>query len=125
LSTPDFRAAVRRRLSGIDDVDEDVVAELAAQLEDAYAAALERGAGEAQAWQDVESEILGTESWRQLDRYLRGGSSIATCSTRRRRRRISPRGLERSLRSRTPGVDMDDRPRGTCAVMRASRWQSG
>jgi predicted permease len=70
LSTPDFRAAVRRRLSGIDDVDEDVVAELAAQLEDAYAAALERGAGEAQAWQDVESEILGTESWRQLDRYL-------------------------------------------------------
>ena len=70
MSPPDFRAAVRRRLSGGDDVEEDVIAELAAQLEDAYAAAIERGAGEAQAWQHVEAEILSTESWHQLDSYL-------------------------------------------------------
>jgi predicted permease len=82
LSTPDFRAAVRRRLSG--DVEEDVIAELAAQLEDAYAAAIERGAGEAQAWQDIEAEILSTESWRQLDSYLHRqappGARLATRS---------------------------------------------
>jgi putative ABC transport system permease protein len=71
LSSPDFVAAARRRLAGVDDIDEDVIAELAAQLEDAYAAALERGVDEAQARQDVEEEILGPEeSWRQLDDYL-------------------------------------------------------
>jgi len=85
LSPPDFRAAVRRRLSGGDDLEENVIDELAAQLEDAYAASLERGASEAQALREVEAEILGTESWRQLDTYLqRHVPPVARLATRSR-----------------------------------------
>jgi putative ABC transport system permease protein len=72
LSPPDFRALVRRRLSGASVLDDDVIAELAAQLEDAYAAAVARGSLEAEALREVEAEVLDhAASWHQLDSYLR------------------------------------------------------
>jgi putative ABC transport system permease protein len=71
LSTPDFQDLVRRRLSGAAALDDDVIAELAAQLEDAYSAALARGALEADALREVEAEVLDhRSSWHQLDSYL-------------------------------------------------------
>jgi predicted permease len=71
LSTPDFRALVRRRLSGAAALDDDVIAELAAQLEDAYCAAIAHGAPEVEALREVEAEVLGHQaSWHQLDNYL-------------------------------------------------------
>jgi putative ABC transport system permease protein len=71
LTTPDFRALVRRRLSGAAGLDDDVIAELAAQLEDAYAAAVARGALDEEALREVDAEVLGnTASWHQLDDYL-------------------------------------------------------
>jgi putative ABC transport system permease protein len=71
LTTPDFRALVRRRLSGAAGLDDDVIAELAAQLEDAYAAAVGRGGLEEEVLRGVEAEVFGrAESWHQLDSYL-------------------------------------------------------
>jgi predicted permease len=71
LSPPDFRDLVRHRLSGGAELDDDVIAELAAQLEDAYSAAIARGAPETDALREVEAEVLGdTAAWHQLDRYL-------------------------------------------------------
>jgi len=71
LTTPDFRALVRRRLSAASVLDEDAIDELAAQLEDAHSAAVARGALEAEALREVEAEVFGhPASWHQLDSYL-------------------------------------------------------
>jgi predicted permease len=71
LSSPDFRAIVRCRLSGPAAPDEDIIAELAAQLEDAYSVAVERGVLEAEALREVEAGVLEhAASWQHLDSYL-------------------------------------------------------
>jgi putative ABC transport system permease protein len=71
LTSPDFQAFVRRRLPAAAGLDDDVVAELAVQLEDAYAAAVARGALDEEALREVDAEILGNAaSWHQLDSYL-------------------------------------------------------
>lgn len=70
MSSPDFRALVRRRLSDASTLDDDAVAELAAQLEDAYGAAVARGRREAEALREVEAEVFGHAAWHQLDSYF-------------------------------------------------------
>lgn len=71
MSPPDFRAFVRRRLSGAAVFDDDAIAELAGQLDEVYAAAVARGALEAEALREVEAEVLSHgASWQQLDGYL-------------------------------------------------------
>jgi putative ABC transport system permease protein len=77
LTTPDFRASVRRRLSGGAGLDDDAIAELAAQLEDAHAAAAARGALDEEALREVDAEVLGNAaSWHQLNDYLQSQAAI-------------------------------------------------
>jgi putative ABC transport system permease protein len=62
---------VRRRLPAVATDNDEVVAELAAQLEDAYDAALARGADESEALREVHAEVLGdARAWQQLDSHL-------------------------------------------------------
>ena len=68
MTTPDFRGLVRRRLSGAGGLDDDAVAELAAQLDDAYSAAIGRGAGEAEALHEIEAELASAYArWSELE----------------------------------------------------------
>ena len=71
MNTPDFRAAVRHRLPAAALDNDEVVAELATQLEDAYDAALAHGVDESEALRRVQAEVLGdARAWQQLDSRL-------------------------------------------------------
>jgi predicted permease len=75
LNPPDFRAYVLQRLPSLSTASPqqaDIVDELAAQLEDAYASALTAGCDEQQALRQVEAQLRrDAPSWLQLDGYLR------------------------------------------------------
>jgi predicted permease len=88
LTSPDFRALVRRRLSGPAALDDDVVAELAAQLEDAYNVAVERGAPETEALREVEAEILTAP-------FAPSSGALAIDTAKRRWRRLLTRHWRR------------------------------
>jgi putative ABC transport system permease protein len=87
LNRPDFRAYVRQRLPSLRAASpqhDDIVDELAAQLEDAYASALAAGLDAPQALRRVEDQLRqDSQSWQQLDAYLTPRVSIAASSASR------------------------------------------
>jgi predicted permease len=74
LNPPDFRAAVRQRLPGLSASarpDDDIVEELAQQLEAAYESALADGLDEPRARQQIEAQLQQDHaSWQRLDGFL-------------------------------------------------------